>query len=206
MRKCPKCGSRIIAPILYGYPLYSAELEQKLNEKRLFLGGCCISENNPRYHCFDCGKNVASPPILNSKYGHEDYRDIVKGFRFTDGGFFMGHKEIKVKEKNGKISLDVLTMLPSSSSSLQREMSRIEWKKILNHLYCRLYLHEWKKEYCDPLVLDGEQWELKLWLTNGRTRTYYGSNAFPPYWKELLTVFRPYFEEAEEKDKPSSTK
>ena len=40
MRKCPKCGSRRVAPILYGMPAFNEEVEQKLNEEKLYLGGC----------------------------------------------------------------------------------------------------------------------------------------------------------------------
>ena len=32
MRKCPKCGSRRVAPILYGMPAFSEEMEQQKKE------------------------------------------------------------------------------------------------------------------------------------------------------------------------------
>ena len=55
-----------------------------------------------------------------------------------------------------------------------------------------MYLHEWKKTFYDPDVLDGEQWELKIKLTGKRRRNYEGSNAYPPYWTELTKLFREY--------------
>ena len=55
--KCPKCGSRKIALILYGMPEYDEEMEQKINNQELYLGGCCISDTNPLFHCFGCGKD-----------------------------------------------------------------------------------------------------------------------------------------------------
>lgn len=79
---------------------------------------------------------------------------------------------------------------------LHREIPESEWHKIISKLYKRLYIHEWKKRFVDPGVLDGEQWELEIHLVGGRKRTYYGSNAYPPLWKELKNVFRPYFTEA----------
>ena len=79
---------------------------------------------------------------------------------------------------------------------MQREVAPAEWMRLLDRLYCKLYLHEWKKRYDDPCVLDGEQWELEIKLTGGRVRNYSGSNAFPPYWAELKTAFRPFFAEA----------
>ena len=55
-----------------------------------------------------------------------------------------------------------------------------------------MYLHEWKKTFYDPDVLDGEQWELKIRLTGNRRRNYEGNNAYPPYWTELTKLFREY--------------
>ena len=56
----------------------------------------------------------------------------------------------------------------------------------------KLYVHEWKKSYVDPYVLDGEQWGLEFQLTGRRVRNYGGSNAFPPYWAELKGTFSPF--------------
>ena len=63
-------------------------------------------------------------------------------------------------------------------------------------IFSKLYLHEWKKNYNDPNVLDGEQWGIELKLAGGRVRKYGGSSAFPPYWAELKKTFRPFFKEA----------
>ena len=61
MNRCPKCGSQKIAPILYGMPAFDDEIEQKLNDQKLYLGGCCVSDADPLFHCFDCGKNFGQP-------------------------------------------------------------------------------------------------------------------------------------------------
>lgn len=50
---CPKCGSGTVLPIIYGYPDGEAvEAELKAEIK---LGGCVIEEDNPDYHCSECG-------------------------------------------------------------------------------------------------------------------------------------------------------
>jgi primosomal protein N' len=38
-RKCPNCGSKSIAEILYGMPAYSEDLQKKMDEGTMFLGG-----------------------------------------------------------------------------------------------------------------------------------------------------------------------
>lgn len=53
-RKCLACGSKRIASILYGYPIFSEELGQKLEAGEIALGGCCISDGDPVWECADC--------------------------------------------------------------------------------------------------------------------------------------------------------
>ncbi len=56
---CPKCNSRNIIPIIYGYPTH--EMFEESDNGECILGGCCIvpyeeSENSfDQYHCKDCG-------------------------------------------------------------------------------------------------------------------------------------------------------
>lgn len=54
---CPNCGSEVVAPILYGMPLMDEEMERCLENREVYLGGCCVSENDPQYHCFACGED-----------------------------------------------------------------------------------------------------------------------------------------------------
>ena len=77
-------------------------------------------------------------------------------------------------------------------STSDKQISSVKWQNIVNKLYTQLYLHEWKKKYENPTVLDGTQWQLDINLTNGRVRHYYGSNAYPPYWTELKKIFRQF--------------
>jgi hypothetical protein len=53
---CPFCNSKNVAEILYGLPAFSKKLEKELNSGKLTLGGCCISDESPRFHCNSCVK------------------------------------------------------------------------------------------------------------------------------------------------------
>ena len=55
MTECPKCGVTDIAMILWGLPQMSKDLEKKVNDKKIVFGGCCVSENDPKLECNDCG-------------------------------------------------------------------------------------------------------------------------------------------------------
>lgn len=52
--KCPECGSNNIAEIPWGLPAFTEELQKKLDEKKVVLGGCCISDDDPKYECNEC--------------------------------------------------------------------------------------------------------------------------------------------------------
>jgi len=54
---CPQCGAKNIAAYLYGLPLFSEELQKKMDEGQLKLGGCCITEDSPDHCCNECGKD-----------------------------------------------------------------------------------------------------------------------------------------------------
>lgn len=54
-KKCPVCGSNDIVKILYGMPTY--ETFQAAERGEISLGGCCISDNDPKWHCRACGKD-----------------------------------------------------------------------------------------------------------------------------------------------------
>lgn len=53
-RKCPACGSSRIAEILYGLPAFSAKLKRDLDAGRIILGGCCVTNDDPKWQCPDC--------------------------------------------------------------------------------------------------------------------------------------------------------
>ncbi len=52
--RCPECGSNKIANILYGLPVYSDDLKQRIKENKVVLGGCCISGNDPVWKGTSC--------------------------------------------------------------------------------------------------------------------------------------------------------
>lgn len=54
--KCPKCNGNL-AKITYGMP--TKEIINKLEKKKVYLGGCEILEDieNPKFHCYNCNRN-----------------------------------------------------------------------------------------------------------------------------------------------------
>ncbi len=53
IKKCPRCKSEDVVEIIYGMP--TEELLKEIEKKgNYWLGGCCISPDNPDYHCKNC--------------------------------------------------------------------------------------------------------------------------------------------------------
>ena len=56
---CPKCNSKNIIPIIYGYP--TNEMFSDSDKGECILGGCCIAMNEEsqeslnKQHCKECG-------------------------------------------------------------------------------------------------------------------------------------------------------
>ena len=194
MTKCPKCGSGRIAPIIYGMPVFDEVMERGLRENKLYLGGCCIGPAAPEYHCFNCSKNVGSPPVLDGEDGCEDLRELVTSVSFENVGYLLGYKMLRIEKTADAITLAVDFL--EVPHPMRREMTVEEWRELLDSLFCGLYLHEWQKRFTDPHVLDGEHWSLELALAGRRRLKYWGNNAFPPYWEELQALFEPFFAEA----------
>jgi len=52
--KCPACGSKRMADILFGYPAFGSELKRKLELGEVVLGGCIVTACDPMWECADC--------------------------------------------------------------------------------------------------------------------------------------------------------
>lgn len=195
--KCPRCGSTDTERYIYGLPAYNEKMQKMLEKGKWTLGGCLVTgvEVNGKYvntkpsrHCNSCHKDFGTPPLLITKKKNmvEDYRDIVESIKFEVGGYLPGDTVTIQKNENGaKFDIIKFMGLPKGG-----QISKEKWNKILDTLYDKMYLHEWKKKYVDSLVDDGEEWHLDIHLTNNRVRHYYGSNDYPPYWKELEKLFK----------------
>lgn len=57
--RCERCGSRKVVPILWGLPMSETfamceRYKKEHGEPPIWLGGCCVTDNDPMWHCFAC--------------------------------------------------------------------------------------------------------------------------------------------------------
>jgi len=51
---CPNCKKESIAEILWGYPADMSVIDEKLERKEIVLGGCIVTDHDPKWECNDC--------------------------------------------------------------------------------------------------------------------------------------------------------
>ena len=52
--KCPNCGKSWVAEIFWGYPANMDSMEEQLEKKEIVLGGCYVTDHDPKYECNEC--------------------------------------------------------------------------------------------------------------------------------------------------------
>ena len=60
--KCPACGHKPVATIMYGYPIECPELDAEIEAGKVVLGGCVLYEVNPAWQCTSCDREIFRLP------------------------------------------------------------------------------------------------------------------------------------------------
>ena len=74
---CPECRSKSVALILWGYPNMDT-IQEELDRGKITLGGCMISDNDPKWECNDCGHRWGDA-------NHNDESDNIDSFDYDKG-------------------------------------------------------------------------------------------------------------------------
>ena len=54
MVSCPKCNSNKVAKLFYGMPAMDQQLRKDIEDKKIVLRGCFVSDDNPEFLCNEC--------------------------------------------------------------------------------------------------------------------------------------------------------
>ena len=200
--KCPLCGSANTARYIYGSPAFSKELQKKIDDGKIVLGGCCIVTADvdgqsvwdvPSRKCNDCGKDFGKPALIRSKDGNTAkwFTDEVRTIKFSISAFLVSANFDATIEKAED---GAGVMIRKGMDSIIRHISKRRWNNLLDKLFNGCCLLDWKKNYKPEgyVVLDGESWILEIELADGRRRTWRGNNEYPAYWKGALREFQKF--------------
>lgn len=77
--KCPRCGSRKNATLLYGLPaLPTQAVERELELGRIAFAGCVVTGDDPRWHCTSCGALFGRPGETAPNFTIVDESDLAR--------------------------------------------------------------------------------------------------------------------------------
>lgn len=118
----------------------------------------------------------------------------ISKVEFCIGGYFGGYETKTVTIEGDSICMDFEhSLVIDRSSSDNFNVKEIDKESFLEGL-TDLYIGEWSKNY-DPSrfgyrVLDGTQWHLYIYFSNGRKALkIHGSNDYPYNFNRLLELF-----------------
>lgn len=194
MKKCPKCGSKRVAPILYGMPVMDEALEAKMNAGEIFIGGCCITGFDEKYYCNACKKKYGAVAQIKNGEDIEFLTDAVTEITFSRMEYLRPFQSTQVTLTKTAKGAHVNSSGAADNVPFKSEfdISKKEWDTLVEALYYKLYLNDWKHRFNEYNVLDGEEWKLSIKLRERRKRSYSGVNGYPPYWEELVKLMKPY--------------
>ncbi len=113
--------------------------------------------------------------------------DDVRRLVFTIGSFFEGYERRIYTVSDVKVLFDLEHTLRQKPSNLPMYYPFTKDDFIAGLKGIRI--GEWKKNYTDPYVSDGTQWELEIYFDNEREPVKIsGSNAFPYNFSDLTKL------------------
>lgn len=172
--RCPKCLSKTIVPIMYGLPTEKAFLESQ--QGKLVLGGCCISDESPKWHCKACehefGKEMPSFEDLENP--EPDGIKPIK-LEFSISGFLGPNHSVKLEHGILKYQFCQRPSYPQKDVSVVPTNRKwLNFRKKLD----AIDVWQWKRDYPNPGVCDGTQWEFEVDYGLKKI-TSSGDNAYP---------------------------
>ncbi len=57
---CPECNGKLL-PLRYGEP--GTQMMEQARRGEIALGGCIITDDDPRWECSGCGTSFHGPPL-----------------------------------------------------------------------------------------------------------------------------------------------
>ena len=176
--RCPYCGSRNIAKIIHDTPAVTEESKPEPEQEKAVPAGNCTHSGSLTLQCFDCRKKFGKEPVCTirgRKYRPEDLSEI----EFIIGGYSNGYDTVVIRNEEKGRAICVWHMPDTDDPTpYMRAFPKREWDELLETLFRKLFVHEWKLSYKDNEILDGTQWSFKLVFSDGKKREIYGSNGY----------------------------
>ena len=100
--------------------------------------------------------------------------ESIKKFHFSIGGYFAKNFDVVIKENKATYCADLYVF--DFSKRQEKEISKNQMESFLSKLN-QLNIIGWKKEYFNPDIIDGVQWELEM-VFNKKTKKAYSAATY----------------------------
>lgn len=123
--------------------------------------------------------------------------DSIERLVLSIGGYFGGYetRTYTVTDNNVLLNVDHTLEMKPSDLPLCCPFTKAEFITGLK----KIHIGEWKRNYIDPYILDGTQWELEIYFGGDRKPLKIsGSNAYPYNFSDLTALLGIDEEEAED--------
>ena len=114
---------------------------------------------------------------------------FISQVKFCIGGYWNGYETKTYTIDGDKVRIYIEHSLIHTPSNIPDEkLLRLDKEDFLSSLE-ELHIGEWRRHY-DSDILDGTQWNLDIYFSNGHKPVkFYGNNAYPYNFNRLLDLF-----------------
>lgn len=128
------------------------------------------------------------------EYMYEPTERMIESFRF-ENSFYLAlnrNRTVVIQNQGDVYSLSFSMGLGAEAEPL---MLSEEDSNAVDEFIGALNIQNWKDEYNNYNVLDGEQWEIEIVFTDGSRYKSTGSNAYPSAWRKLSAFINHWAED-----------
>ena len=128
--------------------------------------------------------------------------ESIKKFHFSIGGYFAKNFDLIIKENKATYCAYIHNF--DFAERQEKEVSNDQMELFLSRMN-QLDIIQWEKEYFNPDVMDGVQWELDMVYNKSNKKSIFGSNLYPnsepdsvetsPEFEELLNAIKELIQE-----------
>jgi hypothetical protein len=139
----------------------------------------------------DCRNCIVNFECKNKTINIEDELKNIIGFSFSSGGFHVEYKTIKIDIEDNKIICKYISEINDNRGERIFEITNSIWNNFIKSII-KLNILKWDKEYDDPYIRDGIQWNIEIKYKN-KSVEIYGNNRYPREWNNFIKTIEKYF-------------
>lgn len=159
--------------------------------KKLLAIGLCFLLVFAVTGCSKANENITNTTVAEEDEGRE-FINPVQEIYYNNSGLGRIKSEYKIDLTEGKVysvnrqesELKGLEQAKEDDFKLMKTLKPTEVYQLLE-LTDDLKVRDWKNEYNNNSILDGEQWLMKIKFADGVIKKIKGSNAYPDNWEEF---------------------